>query len=60
MREKSITVLVAKNSGGAGYAKLVAARMLKVPVVMIARPPKPAAPMAATAEGMRNLILASR
>jgi precorrin-6A/cobalt-precorrin-6A reductase len=40
-REK-IDVLVSKNSGGpATYAKIEAARELKVPVVMIARPDKP-------------------
>ena len=40
-REK-IDVLVSKNSGGAAtYAKIEAARELKVPVVMIARPDKP-------------------
>jgi precorrin-6A/cobalt-precorrin-6A reductase len=40
-REK-IDVLVSKNSGGAAtYAKIEAARSLKIPVVMIARPHKP-------------------
>ena len=40
-REK-IDVLVSKNSGGpATYAKIEAARELKIPVVMIARPDKP-------------------
>mgnify|MGYP002479161331 CR=1 FL=1 len=40
MRERQITVLVTKNSGGsATYAKLEAARMLGIPVIMIARPP---------------------
>lgn len=59
MREKEISVLVAKNSGGAGYAKLIAARMLFLPVVLVARPQKPQAPLAASAEEMRDLILAS-
>jgi precorrin-6A/cobalt-precorrin-6A reductase len=40
-REK-IDVLVSKNSGGAAtYAKIDAARHLRIPVVMIARPHKP-------------------
>jgi len=40
--EEHITVLVTKSSGGeAATAKLIAARERKIPVVMIARPPKP-------------------
>lgn len=40
-----ITALVTKNSGGeATAAKLIAAREIKIPVVMIARPHKPAMP----------------
>ncbi|WP_338331893.1 cobalt-precorrin-6A reductase [Acetobacter sp. LMG 32666] len=39
MRVHNITVLVTKNSGGvATYPKLEAARMLGIPVIMIARP----------------------
>jgi precorrin-6A/cobalt-precorrin-6A reductase len=49
-REK-IDVLVSKNSGGAAtYAKIEAARELKVPVVMIARPDKPHGHPLASAE----------
>jgi precorrin-6A/cobalt-precorrin-6A reductase len=41
--EFGITILVTKNSGGeATAAKLIAARERKIPVVMIARPRKPA------------------
>lgn len=44
MRERLIEVLVTKNSGGAmTEAKLVAARSLGIPVVMIDRPPRPRA-----------------
>jgi precorrin-6A/cobalt-precorrin-6A reductase len=43
MRSAAISVLVTKNSGGAADAKLAAARMLELPVLMIARPEKPAA-----------------
>jgi precorrin-6A/cobalt-precorrin-6A reductase len=40
MREEKIDILVSKNSGGeATSAKLLAARMLKIPVVLVARPP---------------------
>ncbi len=41
MRERVIDVVVSKNSGGAlTYAKIEAARALKIPVVMIAPPPR--------------------
>jgi len=40
--QELITALVTKNSGGkATFAKLIAARERKIPVVMIARPSKP-------------------
>lgn len=43
LRDHAIDVVVSKNSGGdATYAKIVAARQLGLPVVMIARPRKPA------------------
>ena len=42
LRREGIEVLVSKNSGGdATAAKLVAARRLGLPVVMVSRPPKP-------------------
>lgn len=42
MRREAIEVLVSKNSGGdATAAKLVAARRLGLPVIMVERPPKP-------------------
>ncbi len=41
LRSKEIDVVVSKNSGGtATYAKIVAARDLGLPVIMIDRPPK--------------------
>ncbi|MCP1242650.1 cobalt-precorrin-6A reductase [Acetobacter lambici] len=47
MREHNITVLVTKNSGGAAtYPKLEAARMLGIPVIMIARPARQDTPHA--------------
>lgn len=43
LRDRRITILVTKNSGGtATEAKLTAARKLALPVVMVARPPPPA------------------
>jgi precorrin-6A/cobalt-precorrin-6A reductase len=57
MRQQRISVLVTKNAGGLQTAaKLIAARMLGLPVVMIERPVKPEAPAAATAEQMARLI----
>jgi precorrin-6A/cobalt-precorrin-6A reductase len=39
LRDKRITHIVCRNSGGgAGYAKIEAARQLRIPVVMISRP----------------------
>jgi precorrin-6A/cobalt-precorrin-6A reductase len=43
LREERIEVVVSKNAGGsATYAKIEAARALGLPVVMVARPHKPA------------------
>ncbi len=51
MRHHRIDLLVTKNSGGsATAAKLVAARDLHIPVVMVARPPSPPGPRASTVE----------
>ncbi len=46
LREYDINVLVSKNAGGtATYAKIAAARMADVPVVMIDRPTAPPSPI---------------
>jgi precorrin-6A/cobalt-precorrin-6A reductase len=46
LRTHAIDVLVAKASGGgATYAKLVAARQLGLPVLMVRRPPPPPGPV---------------
>jgi precorrin-6A/cobalt-precorrin-6A reductase len=43
LSDEEIDVIVSKNSGGSGtYAKIEAARELDLPVIMIARPDKPA------------------
>lgn len=57
MRSEGIEVLVTKNAGGAATAaKLVAARALGLPVIIVARPRKPPAPTAATVEELVELI----
>jgi precorrin-6A/cobalt-precorrin-6A reductase len=51
LREHHIDVLVTRDSGGEmTAAKLVAARELGVPVVLLERPPLPAAPVVSTVE----------
>jgi precorrin-6A/cobalt-precorrin-6A reductase len=46
LREHGIDVLVTKASGGeATYAKLIAARRLELPVLMVRRPPPPEGPV---------------
>lgn len=43
LRDHRIEAVVSKNSGGEGtYGKIAAARILSLPVIMIARPPQPA------------------
>ena len=50
LREHAVDAVVTKNSGGsATAAKLTAARMLGVPVVMVRRPPQPPGPRVTTA-----------
>ncbi|NGM45929.1 cobalt-precorrin-6A reductase [Rhodobacter sp. SGA-6-6] len=51
MLRHGITLIVAKNAGGAGAeAKLTAARDLSLPVILIDRPALPPRPVAATVE----------
>jgi precorrin-6A/cobalt-precorrin-6A reductase len=51
LKERKIEVIVSRNSGGdATYAKIEAARVLRLPVIMITRPAKPAGHIVKTAE----------
>lgn len=51
LQSHQISHVVVRNSGGEdGRAKLVAARMRAVPVIMIARPPRPPGPVAASVD----------
>ncbi|MGA9207583.1 MAG: cobalt-precorrin-6A reductase [Terriglobales bacterium] len=51
MAAHGIEVVIAKNSGGsATYGKIAAARALDIGVIMVQRPPAPAAPAVETAE----------
>ncbi len=57
LREHRIEVVVSKNSGGAGAAaKIVAARELELPVVMIERPTAPESETAESVEAARAWI----
>ena len=56
-RKEGITCLVAKNSGGdAGKAKLRAARELKLPVLLLARPTPPAGALYETSEDILSAL----
>lgn len=51
MQREGVEVVVTKNSGGpATYGKIAAARALGLPVILVARPPKPEGETVATAE----------
>lgn len=51
LNERKIDLVVSRNAGGdATYAKIAAARHLSVPVAMLARPDRPAAPSVATVD----------
>ena len=57
IRSNAISHLVSKNSGGeAVAAKLMAARALAIPVIMIARPKKPETATAATADALAMAV----
>jgi precorrin-6A/cobalt-precorrin-6A reductase len=61
LREHRIDVLVSRDSGGeATAAKLVAARELGLPVVLLARPPAPDVPTVATVDGALTWLAALR
>ena len=51
LKERKIDVIVSRNSGGsATYPKIEAARVLRLPVIMISRPVKPAGHIVRSAE----------
>ena len=58
LREESIDVVVSKNSGGeAAFAKVLAARQLGLPVIMVARPRQASGPVLHDpAEVMAHLV----
>lgn len=61
MREEGVAVLVTKNSGGSATAgKIAAARRLGLPVVMVARPPRPATEEASDVEDVLAWLAAHR
>lgn len=55
MRRERIDVVVSKNAGGR-REKLDAAAALGIPVIMVRRPAKPPAPVAATVQEMLTLV----
>lgn len=61
MRDNRVEVVVTKNSGGSATAgKIEAARRLRLPVVMVARPPRPAVPEAVSVEEVIGWLEAHR
>jgi len=57
LRDHAITHIVAKNAGGAGAeAKLIAARALRLPVILIDRPALPPRRVVATVDGVMAWI----
>ena len=56
MRAEGVSVLVSKNAGGGGTAKLEAARALRLSVVMIERPWKPQVRTVASADEVVALV----
>ncbi|APF36354.1 cobalt-precorrin-6A reductase [Chelatococcus daeguensis] len=59
MRREAIDVVVSKNAGGrATEAKIIAARKLGLPVVMVRRPDRPDVPMVETAEAALAWLVA--
>uniref|UniRef100_UPI001881B3EA cobalt-precorrin-6A reductase n=1 Tax=Microcoleus sp. LEGE 07076 TaxID=915322 RepID=UPI001881B3EA len=58
LSEYDIDTIVSKNSGGAAtYAKIVAARKLGIPVVMVQRPPIPDVERVADVEGAISWLM---
>lgn len=61
MRDHAIDVLVTKNSGGAAtYAKIAAARALRVPVILVRPPARPDVPTVYSVEDCLDVVRAHR
>ncbi|MGI9355730.1 MAG: precorrin-6A/cobalt-precorrin-6A reductase, partial [Rhizobiaceae bacterium] len=56
MRDEGVSVLISKNAGGPARAKLDAARVLGLPVIMIERPAAPAARVVTTIDDLAALV----
>ena len=57
LKENGIDVIVSKNSGGtATYGKILAARALRLPVVMVERPPPPEGEIVGDIESALNWV----
>jgi precorrin-6A/cobalt-precorrin-6A reductase len=55
-RENSIGWIVSKDSGGPAEAKIIAARRLRLPVVLVERPTPPAGPTADTVQAVMDWV----
>ena len=58
LQQEQIDIIVTKNSGGlSGKAKLLAARTLGLPVIVVRQPPRPLGARCNTIEGIVELSL---
>ena len=58
LQQEQIDIIVTKNSGGlSGKAKLLAARTLGLPVIVVRQPPRPLGVKCNTIEGIVELSL---
>ena len=56
LTKHAIGWIVSKDSGGTAGAKIIAARKLGLPVVLVERPPSPAGPTVATVDAAIDWI----
>lgn len=58
LEAQGVEVIVSKNSGGsAAYGKIAAARTLRIPVVMVARPELPEVESAGSVEAVAEMVI---